>query len=54
MSTQEDSEWKDAAEALPKPKAKGWLRFASGTVIYELRVPVILERPQVKCREAVP
>lgn len=54
MSTQEDSEWKDAAEELPRPKAKGWLRFASGTVICELRAPVILERPQVKCREAVP
>ena len=54
MSTQEDSEWKDAAEELPRPKAKGWLRFDTGTVIGEFRAPVIWERPQVKCREAVP
>lgn len=54
MSTQEDSEWKDAAEELPRPKAKGWLRFDTGTVICEFRAPVIQERPQVKCREAVP
>lgn len=48
------SEWRVAAEKLPRPRAEGVLQFDSGEAIGELRAAAVLGRPQLKSRVAVP
>ena len=54
MQTREDPEWKVAAEKLPRPRAEGVLQFDSGEAIGEFRAAVVLGRPEVKSRVAIP